>query len=390
MDFRLSEEQNMMVEMACKLGEQYGLDYWRDIDSRKAYPVEMWQAICDAGICGIALPEEYGGSGRGMLEVALVVEALCGAGAGATLAQVMMVNMIFGGVSIHRFGTGAQRNSLLPGIISGDVQCCMALTEPDAGSNTPEMRTFASRDGDGWRLNGQKIWISGVPTAQKMLVVARTIKREQVESRTHGINLFMIDTDRPGLSHTALDKMGTHTVPSSMVYFDNVRVEPDELLGDLDDGWQQLLDVLNTERIVTTAGLIGTGTLAIKLGVNYANQRKVFSGKPVGSYQGIQFPLAQAHAELECARLMNWRAAVNFDNGLPYGSEANTAKLIAAQAASRAVDIALQTMGGMGYSKEMHVERLYRDTRLFRIAPIAEEMILNFIAQHDLGMPRSY
>lgn len=390
MDFQLSDEQGMMIETARKVGERFGLDYWRDIDARKAYPSEMWQAICDAGICGVALPEEYGGAGMGMLEVALVVEALCQSGAGATLAQVMMVNMIFGGVSIVRFGTDEQRRTLLPGIISGEIQCCMALTEPDAGSNTPEMRTFASRDGSGWRLNGQKIWITGVPTAQKMLVVARTIKLSEVKSRTKGINLFMIDTDRAGLSHTTLDKMGTNAVPSSMVYFDNVRIEEDELLGTLGDGWNQLFDVLNTERIVTTAGLVGAGSLAIRLGVNYANERKVFAGRPIGSYQGVQFPFAQAYAELECARLMNWRAATNFDSGLDYGSEANVAKLIAAQAAGRAVDSAMQSMGGMGYSKEMHVERLYRDTRLFRIAPIAEEMVLNFIAQHDLGMARSY
>ncbi len=214
--------------------------------------------------------------------------------------------------------------------------------------------------------------------------------RDALKRKTDGINLFMIDTQREGLSHTPLDKMGTNAVPSSMVYFDNVRIEPDELLGTLGDGWDALFDVLNTERIVTTAGLVGTASLAIKLGVTYANQRKVFKGQPIGSYQGVQFPLAQAHAELECARLMNWAAASNFDQGRPYGSQANAAKLIAAQAASKAVDSALQTMGGMGYSKEMHIERLYRDTRLFRIAPIAEEMVLNFIAQHELGMPRSY
>lgn len=390
MDFALNQEQQMMVETAKKIGRQYGLDYWRDLDARKAYPAEIWQAICDAGLCGAALPEEYGGSGLGMLELALIVEALSEGGGGSTVGQLFMVNPIFGGVSIAKFGTPQQKKEWLPKIISGELHCCMALTEPDAGSNTLEMRSFAARDGDGWRLNGRKIWISGVPTSNKILVVARTTKFDGSTNRTHGISMFLIDTDRAGVSHSAIDKLGTNTLPSSTVFFDNVRIEPHELLGTLDRGWRELLDVLNTERIVTTAGLVGAGKLAIKLAVDYAINRKVFGDRPIASYQGVQFPLAQAHAELECARLMNHRAATDCDQGRPYGSDANMAKLIAAQAAADATERSMQAMGGMGYSKEYHVERLWRDARLFRFAPVAEEMVLNFIAVHDLGMPRSY
>jgi acyl-CoA dehydrogenase len=390
MEFSLSEEQQMMVETARRIGTEFGVDYWREHDANKAFPAEIWQAICDAGLCGVALPEEYGGSGLGMFEMALIVEALSEGGGGATLGQLFMVNPIFGGVSVSRFGSEKQKNEWLPKIISGEMHCCMALTEPDAGSNTLEIRTFASADGDGWRLNGQKIWITAVPTSHKMLVVARTLKQDQIKRRTEGISMFMIDTDRAGISHTAIDKLGTHTLPSSSVFFDNVRIEPDELLGTLDHGWNELLDVLNTERIVTTAGLVGAGRLAINLAVDYANQRKVFGGKPIGSYQGLQFPLSQAYAELECARLMNRRAATFCDQGKPYGSDANIAKLIAAQAAADATERSMQTLGGMGYSKEFHVERLWRDARLFRFAPVAEEMVLNFIAIHDLGMPKSY
>jgi acyl-CoA dehydrogenase len=390
MDFTLTQEQQMMVETATRIGQQYGVDYWRDLDARKAYPAQIWQAICDAGLCGAALPEEYGGSGQGMLELALIVEALSEGGGGSTVGQLFMVNPIFGGVSIAKFGTETQKKEWLPKIISGDMHCCMALTEPDAGSNTLEMRSFAAPDGDGWRLNGRKIWISGVPTSHKILVVARTTKFDESTSRTHGISMFLIDTDRAGVSHSAIDKLGTNTLPSSSVFFDNVRIEPHELLGTLDRGWRELLDVLNTERIVTTAGLVGAGKLAIKLGVDYAINRKVFGDRPVASYQGVQFPLAQAHAELECARLMNHRAATACDRGQPYGSDANMAKLIAAQAAADATERSMQAMGGMGYSKEYHVERLWRDARLFRFAPVAEEMVLNFIAVHDLGMPKSY
>ncbi len=390
MEFSLNDEQKMMLDTAEKIGKQFGLDYWRALDADKAFPAEIWQAICDAGLCGVALPEAYGGSGLGMLEMALVVEALSEGGGGSTLGQLFMCNPIFGGVSIARFGSQKQKDEWLPKLISGQLMCCMALTEPDAGSNTLEMRSFASKDGTGWRLNGQKIWITAVPESHKMLVVARTKKIDEVSRRTEGISMFMIDTDRSGVSHTPIDKLGTNTLTSSSVFLDNVRIEPDELLGTLDRGWIELLDVLNTERIVTTAGLVGAGRLAIRLGVDYANNRKVFGKATVGSYQGTQFPLAQAYAELECARLMNRRAAANCDQGLPFGSDANIGKLIAAQAAAMATERAMQAMGGMGYSKEMHVERLWRDARLFRFAPVAEEMVLNYIAVHDLGMPKSY
>ena len=390
MDFRLTDEQNMMAKTARQIGERFGLDYWRRQDDAKAFPREFWKAVCDAGLCGVALSEEHGGAGLGMLEMALIIENLAAGAGGSTVGQLFMVNPIFGGVSISRFGTPAMKSELLPKIISGDINCCMALTEPDAGSNTLEIKTFAQPDGKGWRLNGNKIWITAVPDAAKMLVVARTTKFAEGGRRTAGLSMFMIDVERRGLTHQTIEKVGTNTLASSNVFFDNVRVEPEELIGTLDGGWKELLDVLNTERIVTTAGLVGTGELALKLAVDYANQRKVFGNTPISAYQGLQFPLAQCHAEIETARLMNYKAAVNYDAGLPYGSEANIAKLLAAQAVSRATERSMQTMGGMGFAKEYHVERLWRDCRLFRFAPISEEMVLNYIAVHDLGMPRSY
>ena len=379
-----------MLETARRIGAAYGLDYWRALDQEGAYPSAMWQAICDAGFGGIALPEEHGGAGLGMLDQALVIEALCEAGAGSTLAQIFMVNPIFGGVAIARYGTDAMRRDLLPPLIAGDLQCCMALTEPDAGTNSLELRTFAEAHGNGWRLNGRKIWISAVPTADKMLVVARTRKVEESERRTDGISLFLIDVEREGLTHSTIEKAGTHCVPASNVYFENTPVAGDELIGTLHGGWRELLDVLNTERIVTTAGLVGTVRLALRLAVDYANERRVFGDRPISSYQGLQFPLAQAKAEIECAAAMNHKAAALHDASLPYGAEANMAKLIAAQAAAEGLERAMQAMGGMGYAREMHLERLWRDARLFRFAPISEEMILNYIAVHDLGMARGY
>ncbi|RLA48123.1 MAG: acyl-CoA dehydrogenase [Gammaproteobacteria bacterium] len=390
MDFQLSDEHKMIAETAYKLGESFGLEYWREMDAKKSFPKEIWQAICDAGLSGAALPEEYGGSDLGMFEMALIVENLSASGGGSTLGQLFMINPIFGGVTISKFGTDAMKRDMLPKLISGEMNTCMALTESNAGSNTLEIRSFAAQDGDGWLLNGEKIWITAVSDAQKMLVIARTKKIDEVTRRTDGLSMFMIDVDRKGLTHHSIDKLGTRTLSSETVFFEDVRIEPDELVGTLHGGWKELLDTLNTERIVTTAGLVGAGQLAIRLAVAYANEREVFGKTPIGAYQGLQFPLAQTHAEIECARLMNYKAAAQFDAGQPYSSEANAAKLIAAQAASMATERSMQTMGGMGYATESHVERLWRDARLFRFAPVSEEMILNFIAVHDLGMPRSY
>jgi len=390
MEFSLSSEHQLLIETARKVGEKYGLEYWRNCDENKQFAEEFWQAICDAGLAGVALPEEYGGAGLGMLEMALIIENLAVGGGGSTLGQIFMNNPIFGGVPLVKFGTKDQREEMLRPLVDGRMRFAMALTEPDVGSNTLAMKTFARRSDGGWRINGSKIWITCMPQAHKVLVVARTTKIEDAPRRTHGITMFLIDRDRKGLTHSAIDKVGTNTNPSSNVYFDDVLARDNEVVGTVDGGWPELLEVLNTERIVTTAGLVGAGKLALRLGVDYAKGRKVFGNTPIGAYQGLQFPLAEAHAEIECARLMNLKAAWLHDNGMPYGSEANTAKFLAVRGATQAIERAMQTMGGMGFAKDMHVERLWRDARLFQFAPVSEEMILNFIAIHDLGLPKGY
>ncbi len=390
MDFDVSDEDRMIVDTATRIGEAFGLEYWRKLDSEKAYPREIWAAICQAGLAGVALPVEHGGSGLGMVQMARAIEALTAGGAGATLAQMFMLTPIFGGVAVSSYGAETMRTDLLPKIISGKVRFSMALTEPGAGSNSLEIKTFARQNGEGWLLSGSKIWITGVEEAEKMLVVCRTTKKEDAQRRADGLSLFVIEPERAGVSHHPIEKLGTNTLSSSTVFFEDVALTREDLLGELDRGWPALLDVLNTERIVTTAGLVGAGRLALKLAGEYARNRRVFAGRPIGSYQGVQFPLAQASAEIECASLMNLKAAWLCDQGRPYGGEANVAKLIAAQAASDAIERAMQVYGGMGYAKESHLERLWRDARLFKFAPVSEEMILNFIAQHDLGLPRSY
>lgn len=389
MEFSFTDEQRMIAETTRQIGQQFGLDYWRDLDARNAFPSEMWAALGKAGLIGTAISEEFGGSGLGMTEMAIIIEELAASGGGATVGQLFMIGPIFGGYSILRFGSEEMKRGLLPRIAEGDI-IALGLTEPNAGSNSLEIETFAKAEGRGWRLNGRKMWITAVDHAAKMLVVARTSKLADSPKKTFGISLFMIDVDRPGLTYTPIGKAGTHTLSSSHVFFDDVEIFESELVGTLDQGWRQLLDVLNCERIATTAALVGTGTLAIKLGVDYANDRRVYGDRPVSSYQGVQFPVAQAFVELEAARLLNFKAAWLFDTGQPNGTEANAGKLIAARAAELATDRAMQMMGGMGYAKESHVERLWRDARLFRIAPVPEEMILNFVATHNLGMPRSY
>lgn len=390
MDFNLDDTQRMLIETARTVGAKFGLDYWRELDQKKEFPSAIWQEICDAGLSGIAVPEAYGGSGLGMMEMALAVETLCATGGGSTLSQMFMCNTIFGGITLARLGNEQQKREMLPALVAGRNQFAMALTEPDAGTNTLALRSFAAVDGDGWRLNGQKIWITSVAQAAYILVIARTKQIEDARGKTDGITLFLVPGDRKGISHQPIEKAGTNTLPSSAVFFEDVRIEAHELIGTLDGGFRELLDVLNTERIVTASGLVGTAELAIRLGVEYAAERKIFGQTPISAYQAIQFPLAEAKIYLENARLMNHKAATLYDSGQPYGSEANMGKWLAGHAAALATDRAMQTMGGMGYSKEFHVERLWRDARLFRIAPVSEEMVLNYVAQHDLGMARSY
>lgn len=383
-------ELALIVEATRKLAARYDLDYWCDHDRRKAFPAAFYQALCEAGLIGIALPEAAGGAGLGVQEMALVIEELAASAAGPTAAQLFMMSAIFGGVALSKYGSEAHRRELLPGLITGEVRTCLALTEPNAGSNALNIATFATATDGGWSVSGQKIWISAVPNSNKMLLVARTAKPGDSADRSAGLSLFLIDIDRPGLTHSPIEKLGTNTVPSSMVFLDGVPVRHDELIGQLHNGWKQLLDILNTERIVSTAGLVGTVGLAIRLAVAYANERRVFGRTPIAAYQGVQFPLAQAYAEAQCARALNLAAARRFDEGQPFGSEANMAKLIAAQAAMKATEHAMQAMGGMGYARESHLERLWRDCRLFRFAPVPEELILSYIANHDLGMARGY
>ncbi|GAC1623912.1 MAG: acyl-CoA dehydrogenase family protein [Ktedonobacteraceae bacterium] len=389
MDFHISEEQTLIRSSVSQLASRYGLDYWREKDRQHAFPEELWSELANAGWLGTIIPEQFGGAGMGILEMAMVIEEVAAAGAGSTVAQLFMMTPVFGALTILRHGSEEQRTRYLPKLATGEIDFSMALTEPDAGSDTLVTKTFAQRQGDTYVINGQKVWISGVERADGMLLVVRTTPLDKSPKRSFGLSLFLVDPHAPGVTLQPLEKVGTHCVSSSMVYMDDLVVSSAELIGEEGQGWKYLVDTLNSERIVTTAGCIATGELAIKLAVEYAKSRIVF-GQTIGKHQGIQFPLARLKAELEMARLMNYKAAWLFDHHMPCAAEANMAKLVAAEAAFSACDQAMQTLGGYGFSTEYHIERLWRDVRLFRLAPISQEMILNFVGQHVLGLPRSY
>lgn len=389
MDFEQSQDHRDLRAAVRDLVSRYDLAYWATKDMAHAFPSEMWDDLGREGWLGVAIPSEYGGAGLGMLEMALVVEECCRAGGGATVAQLFMLTPVFGGISVLAHGTGEQKARFLPAIARGEADFCMALTEPDAGSNTLATRTTAVDEGDRWRINGQKIWISAVDQAEWMLLVARTTAADATPKRTHGLSLFIVPAHDPAITIRPIEKLGTNCVGSFSVFIDELCVPKNALLGRRDEGWSHILATLNTERIVTAAGCVAAGDLALDIATSYARERKVF-GAPIGSHQGIQFPLARAKIDLELARLMNYKAAWLYDNGRECGPEANMAKLAAAEAGMRTADRALQTLGGMGYARESHVERLWRDLRLFGFAPVAEELILAYVGQSILGLPRSY
>lgn len=381
-------DDGLIAATAGELGRRFGLTYWLDHDTNHSFPEELWRDLGADGWLGIAIPEEYGGAGLGMIEAIQVVEAVAAGGGGSTVGQVFMGAML-PATSILRHGSEAQREAFLPGLASGETFFGIALTEPDAGSNALATATRAERVEGGHRLHGQKIYITAMERANQLQVLARTTAAEDAGGRARGLTLFVVDPSAEGVSYAPMEKLGTHTMSTSMLYLDNVFVSEDSVIGPLDDGWKVLVDALNVERLITAAAALGAGELALALAVEYATNRVVF-GKPIGANQAIAFPLAHAKAQLACSRTLCERAAGLYDNGKPCAAEGNMSKLIATEASFAACDHALQVFGGAGYMREQHIERLWRDARLWKIAPVSQEMALSFVAQNILKLPRSY
>jgi len=387
MDFDETPAQSAVREAARALAGRFPEEYWQGIEAEHRFPLEFWQALAEQDLLGIAVPEEYGGAGQGVLEVAIAAETLAEHGAGMEGGGLHVAGPVFGGTLLTRHGTPEQKAAGLPGIVTGDVWAG-AFTEPDAGSNITRIRTSAQRRGDVYVVNGQKAFISQMAMASRVVVMARTEPYDPAH-RSRGISLLAGFLPSPQVEVQPMAKMGSRFMDTNHVFFDDYEVPGEELIGTAGDAWAPLYDVLNPERIVIAAAAVGTGNLAVRRAVAYAGERQVWGG-PIGRHQGIQFPLAQARMDLAAARLKVYEAAWLYDRGRDCGIAAATAKYTAAHAALRAADAAIQTLGGAGYIVESGVERHWRNLRLSRLAPVSDEMTLNYIAQHDLGMPRSY
>jgi acyl-CoA dehydrogenase len=393
MDFSLPESAQAVQRGVANICSHYDMAYWERCEAEKRWPEEVWVDLAKGGWLGLAVPEEYGGAGQGLLELAVATETLSASGSAGGSAFTYVLTPGFGAMTLSRHGTPEQKAELLPKLATGELETCFALTEPDAGSNSLAISTFARQDGSDFVVNGQKIWITGVQRATWMLLVTRTIPAAEARPRTNGMTVFLVNVPEAvaagQLSYRPIPKMGANTTPSNMVFIDDLRVPAANVLGELHGGATVLWDVLNPERILLGASALGGAEVALRAGVNYAKEREVF-GRPIGSNQAIAFPLAQVKAKIELARLMLYKAAWSFDNGLPCGTEANIAKLTASQAAWEAADAAFQTHGGMAYSLEYPVARLLTDARIGKIAPVTEELLLNYLATQVLGLPRSF
>jgi acyl-CoA dehydrogenase len=381
-------EQVQVRELTERLCADFDDAYWLKHDQEAAFPHAFYRSVADAGLLGIAMPEAYGGSGLGITEAAVMMQAIAQSGAGMSGASAVHMN-IFGLNPVVKFGTEEQKQRLLPPLIRGEHKACFAVTEPDAGLNTTQINTTAERVGDRYVIRGQKTWISTAQVAHKALILARTTPLDRIRRKTDGLSLFYTDLDRSRVEVRVIHKMGRHAVDSNQVFFDGLEVPVQDMIGDENDGFRLILHGFNPERILIAAEAIGIGRAALSRASRYARERVVF-GRPIGQNQGIQHPLARCWMTLEAADLMTLKAASRYDRGEACGAEANAAKYLAAEAAFTACETAVMTHGGMGYAADYHVERFLRECLVPRLAPVSPHMILNFIAEKVLGLPRSY
>jgi acyl-CoA dehydrogenase len=388
MDFSLTEPQQEIRQAILKICGGFGDEYWLERDRDGEFPHAFYRAIADGGWLGIAMPETYGGAGLGITEAAVMMQAIAESGAAFSGASALHMN-IFGLNPVVVFGTDEQKARFLPPLVKGEEKACFAVTEPDAGLDTTRLKTRAVRQGNGYVIHGQKIWISTAQVADRVLLLARTTPLEEVKKVTEGLSLFYAALDRKYVEARVIEKMGRKAVDSNQLFFDGLPVPPEDRIGKEGKGFQYILHGMNPERILIAAEAIGTGRAALARAARYATERIVF-GRPIGQNQAIQHPLAKCWAELEAANLMMLKAAALYDAGKPCGVEANAAKYLAAEAGFAACENAVMTHGGMGYAKEFHVERYLREIMIPRIAPVSRELILSHIAEKALGLPKSY
>ena len=387
MDFASTEEHQAIAEAVGRVCSKYDDDYWAARDEDGVYPEAFVKDMTDGGWLGIAMPEELGGSGLGVTEAAIMMQTVAEAGAYQAASSIHL--NLFGPMPLAVFGSKEQRETYLPRLIKGEDRMCFGVTEPNSGLDTSSLETKAEKSGNGYVISGRKIWTTMAQSANKILIIARTTPKDQCEKPTQGLSLFYTDMDRDFVDAQVIPKMGRKSVECNTVFIDGLKVPAEHLVGEEGQGFKYLLHGLNPERILFGIEAIGIGKSALKRAAQYANERVVF-GRPIGQNQGVQHPLARSWVELEAAELMAMKASWLYDNKLPCGAEANATKLLGSEAGYHACERSILAHGGMGYAREYHVERLFREVMISRIAPVSTEMILNFIGQTVLGLPKSY
>jgi acyl-CoA dehydrogenase len=388
MDFALTENQEAIRDAIAKICSGFDDAYWLRKDREGGFPHDFHKALADAGWLGICVPEAYGGSGLGITEAAIMMRTIAESGAGMSGASAVHIN-VFGLNPVVVFGTEEQRRRMLPPMVEGREKACFAVTEPNTGLNTTQLKTRAVAKNDRYVVNGQKVWISTAQVAHKILLLARTTPLEEVKKPTHGLSLFYTDFDRTRVKVHEIEKMGRKIVDSNELFFEDFEIPMEDRIGEEGRGFEYILEGMNPERILIAAEAVGLGKLALGKAADYAKTRIVFN-RPIGQNQAIQHPLARNWMELEAAWLMVMSAAWQYDNGLPCGAAANAAKYLAGEAGFQACEQAVMTHGGFGYAKEFHVERYLREVLIPRIAPISPQLVLSFIAEKVLGLPKSY
>ncbi|WP_422745996.1 acyl-CoA dehydrogenase family protein [Mycobacterium sp. WMMD1722] len=388
MSFELTEDQQLIYTSVGELASKFDDHYWMQKDLAHEFPTEFYDAIAGGGWLGMTIPEAYGGHGLGITEATLLAEAVARSGGGMNAASSIHMS-IFGMHPVIKHGSDELKERTLPRIASGDLHVCFGVTEPGAGLDTSRITTYAKRDGDHYVVNGRKVWISKAQESEKILLLTRTTPYDEVTKKTDGMTLFMTDLDRAHVDIRPIPKMGRNAVSSNELFIDDLRIPVEDRVGEEGRGFFYILDGLNPERMLIAAEALGIGRVALDRAVRYGNERHVFN-RPIGMNQGIQFPLADSLARLDAAELVLRKATWLYDNGMSCGREANMAKYLCADAGFDAADRALQTHGGMGYSEEYNISRFFRESRLMKIAPISQEMILNFLGSNVLGLPKSY
>lgn len=388
MDFVETDHHAAIREGVQRVCSKFPDPYWRDCDERHEFPWEFYETMADGGWIGIAIPEEHGGGGQGITEASIVLEEVAASGAAMNGCSAIHLS-IFGMEPVRKYGSPELVNEILPGVANGSIHAAFSVTEPDAGTDTTSIRTRAVRDGDEYVVTGAKVWTTKAPYCDVCLLLVRTTPKEEVDGPTGGLTLLLVDLKDPAVDITPIDKVGRNAVVSCEVRYDGLRVPVSRRVGEEGEGFRYILDGLNPERILISAEALGIGRVALARAVDYAKSRVIF-GRPIGQNQGIAFPLADSHARLKAAELVVREASWRYDNGMVCGEHANLAKFLASEAAFECADRAMQTHGGFGYAKEYDVERYWREARLMKIAPVSQEMVMNFVSSKVLGLPRSY